>query len=108
VKQQVAKFATGKAADFLRQFGVKIETESNPIDIHWRPQPKLIVGENRRITAKPDVSIQFLRKSNNLFCFRAAGTKILRTPSFIPRLVELKTGLWPLILRCMRIMRKTS
>jgi hypothetical protein len=56
IEQQVQKLAAKSAAQFLEHFGVRIHLEPQEVDIFWRKQPQLIVGDKQLIKAEENVS----------------------------------------------------
>ncbi|KAI6175526.1 Piwi domain protein [Aphelenchoides bicaudatus] len=65
IQDRVKSLATGRAAQFLKEFGVKIDLQSNSVEIHQNKQPKIVVGDGKLVTAQPNVKdfvVQFMKK----------------------------------------------
>ncbi|KAI6175231.1 hypothetical protein M3Y99_01981700 [Aphelenchoides fujianensis] len=61
VLQQTRAMATGAAADFLLQFGVKIDVDSNAVQIHQRATPHILYG--RKQLVRPQANGSWFREA---------------------------------------------
>ncbi|KAI6181996.1 hypothetical protein M3Y99_01966800 [Aphelenchoides fujianensis] len=61
VLQQTRAIATGPAADFLLQFGVKIDVDSNAVKIHQRATPHILYGKKQVV--RPQANGSWFREA---------------------------------------------